>query len=113
MFNRKSHKSMLSSDDLAIEMTDISVMYRIPSEPVTTLKETVVRQLKGRRVNYREIWALQNVCLTLRVGQAVSLIGRNGSGKSTLLRVIARVLSPTKGRVRAFGSIAPLIELGL
>ena len=29
-----------------------------------------------------------------------------------MLKVISRVLRPTKGRVRAFGKIAPLLELG-
>jgi len=42
----------------------------------------------------------------------VALIGANGSGKSTLLKIIAGVMSPTKGSVSVRGSIAPLIELG-
>lgn len=32
--------------------------------------------------------------------------------KSTLLKTIAGVLKPTKGSVKVYGSIAPLIELG-
>ena len=40
------------------------------------------------------------------------LWGANGAGKSTLLKVIAWVISPTSGRVRVRGQVAPLLELG-
>ena len=36
----------------------------------------------------------------------------NGCGKSTLLKTIAGVLKPTKGSVKIYGNIAPMIELG-
>ena len=45
-------------------------------------------------------------------GESVALIGLNGCGKSTLLKTIAGVLKPTKGNVKVYGNIAPLIELG-
>ena len=45
-------------------------------------------------------------------GESIALIGLNGCGKSTLLKTIAGVLKPSKGTVKVYGNIAPLIELG-
>ena len=60
----------------------------------------------------QEFWALKDVNLELRQGQALGLIGKNGSGKSTLLRVISGLIKPDAGLVEVTGLIAPLIALG-
>ena len=99
-------------DEMAVHLTGVSVRYRVPTEPIATLKEHVIRLLQGRRVGYRKFWALHDVDLKLRRGESLGIIGRNGAGKSTLLKVIARVLRPTGGRVWVRGNVAPLIELG-
>jgi ABC-2 type transport system ATP-binding protein/lipopolysaccharide transport system ATP-binding protein len=99
-------------DDLAIVVSDVSVRYRLPTERINTLKEQVIRQVTRRTVKYNEFWALRNVNLRVRRGDAVALVGRNGAGKSTLLKVIARVQRPTTGRVWVRGTMAPIIELG-
>jgi ABC-2 type transport system ATP-binding protein len=99
-------------NDLAIVVNDVSVRYKLPTERINTLKEQVIRQITRRTVKYNEFWALRNVSLQVRRGDAVALVGRNGAGKSTLLKVIARVQRPTAGRVWVRGQMAPIIELG-
>ena len=101
-----------TSPPLAIDLSNVSVRYRVPMEPVSTLKERVIRLAKGRRTIYREFSALDGVTLTVPRGQALGIIGRNGAGKSTLLKVISRIMRPIEGRVRVWGHVAPLIELG-
>ena len=59
-----------------------------------------------------ERWALRDVSLTLRRGEAVSLIGHNGAGKSTLLRLLAGIARPTRGRVRVPERTAAVLTLG-
>lgn len=98
--------------ELAVVLSGVSVCYRMPNERIHTLKEQVVRRITGRSVKYSEFWALRNITLKVRRGEALGLIGSNGAGKSTLLKVIARVQRPTLGKVWVQGSISPLIELG-
>ncbi len=59
-----------------------------------------------------EFWALRNVTLTVERGEVLGVVGPNGSGKSTLLQIASGILEPTRGRVRASGRIAALLELG-
>ena len=56
-------------------------------------------ELKGLSVGYRGVLAVQDVSLTVRRGEVVSLIGSNGAGKSTLLRTIAGLLRPWGGEI--------------
>jgi NitT/TauT family transport system ATP-binding protein len=46
---------------------------------------------------------LDNVTLTLRDNEIVSLLGRSGCGKSTLLRIVAGLMTPTAGMVAIEG----------
>lgn len=97
--------------DPVIRFQDVSVRYRLPRERVSGLKEYAIRLLQ-RRLAYEEFWALKDVSFQVQRGEMFGVIGRNGSGKSTLLKVIARVLTPIRGRVVVRGHVAPLLELG-
>ena len=46
--------------------------------------------------------ALQNVSVSMKSGEFVSLVGPSGCGKSTILRLVAGLITPTLGRVTVF-----------
>ena len=94
---------------LAVEINDVSKMFRLYHENVKSLKEKV---LFFRRRGYEEFWALEGIDIDVEAGETLGVIGRNGSGKSTLLKCITKILYPTTGKISTSGSIAALLELG-
>jgi energy-coupling factor transporter ATP-binding protein EcfA2 len=50
-----------------------------------------------------DVPALDGVAATVRRGSALAITGPNGSGKSTLAMLLAGLLRPQRGEVRAFG----------
>ena len=59
-----------------------------------------------------DVRALDDVTLSVNERQFVSLIGPSGCGKSTLLRIIADLLSPTKGNASLNGHPPRQARLG-
>jgi ATP-binding cassette subfamily B protein len=46
---------------------------------------------------------LEDVCLHLRPGSVVAVVGENGAGKTTLVKLLCRLYQPTSGRILVDG----------
>ena len=101
----------MSGNDTVVKVDHATVRFNMASVKVDNLKEYAIRLIK-RQLMFKEFFALQDVSLEVKKGEAWGIMGRNGSGKSTLLKLICGILSPYKGTVKVNGTIAPLIELG-
>jgi lipopolysaccharide transport system ATP-binding protein len=64
---------------------------------------------RGARQTFR---ALDEVSFDLAAGESLGIIGENGAGKSTLLKIVAGVITPTRGVVESRGRVGALQELG-
>ena len=63
--------------------------------------------LENLKDSKKNILALNNINLKIKAGEVLGIIGLNGAGKSTLLKVLSRITSPTKGRIKV-GKRIPL-----
>ncbi len=108
----KVNKTDFDDDkDILIEVKDLSMRFKLPSEKVDSLKESFIKRITGK-LKYREFWVLKDINVTLRRGESLALIGRNGAGKSTLLSLMSGIYYATKGSVKTRGTIVPLLRLG-
>lgn len=97
--------------ETVIQVRDVSMHFNLMEEKVDSIKEYVVKLLKGKLL-YNDFIALNHISFDVQKGDILGFIGFNGAGKSTLLKILAGVLTPTTGSVTVKGSIAPLIEVG-
>ena len=97
------------NNDIAIEVKNLTKVYRLYDKPMDRLKDSLGL---ARKNSFKEHRALNNVSLEVKKGETVGIIGTNGSGKSTILKIITGVLSPTEGEVNVDGHISALLELG-
>lgn len=95
----------------SIELSHLSVHFRLTHRSVPTLKEWAIRKLQNR-LKEQNFVALDDVSLIVEEGMSFGVIGANGAGKSTLLRVIAGIIEPSTGVAVIRGRVAPIIELG-
>ena len=94
-----------------IEVSDVTMRFRLNNDRILSLKEFVTTALRGK-LQYNDFTALEHVSFTVKKGETLGLIGRNGAGKSTLLKVISGILKPTEGSVVCHGNVVPMLELG-
>src|SRR5215467_9798809 len=57
--------------------------------------------------SYGATEVLHEISFSLQRGEIVGLLGPNGAGKSTTIKILAGILSPTRGRVMVAGQSLP------
>lgn len=94
-----------------INVDHVTMKFNLMEEKVDSLKEYIVRLLKGK-LFYNEFIGLNDISFSVNKGDILGIVGFNGAGKSTMLKILSGILKPTIGKVTVEGSIAPLIEVG-
>jgi lipopolysaccharide transport system ATP-binding protein len=116
---------------IAIKFENISKQYQLGTIGTGTLSHDLNRwwqmNIRGKEDPYLKVgqsntlaskekegfvWALRDINLRVEQGEVLGIIGKNGAGKSTLLKLLSRVTAPTTGRIRAWGRVASLLEVG-
>lgn len=102
----------MKKQEIMIDVDNVSMRFNLGIEKGFSLKQWFVDFGKHKKKKKNEFWALKDVDFKINRGEVVGFIGANGAGKSTLLKVVAGVMKPTKGSVKSYGNICPMIELG-
>ena len=95
----------------AVELRNVEMHFNMSKEKLESLKEYFLKLVK-RQLHFEDFVAVDNVSFDIKKGDVFGIVGLNGCGKSTTLKMISGILEPTKGMVKTYGTIAPLIELG-
>jgi lipopolysaccharide transport system ATP-binding protein len=105
-------------DDIAIRLEHVSKRFFL-GENFTALRDlvpgmarSIFRRPAKQSSRRPEFWALKDICLEVREGETLGVIGHNGAGKSTMLKHFAGIMTPTKGRMSVNGRLSALIEVG-
>jgi ABC-type polysaccharide/polyol phosphate transport system ATPase subunit len=93
----------------AITVQNLSKRFRLYHERNQYLKTAMLR---GKRAQFEEFWAVDDVTFEIANGSTFGIIGSNGSGKSTLLKCLAGILTPDRGSLSVDGRLSALLELG-
>ena len=102
--------------DVAIRFQHVSKRFAL-GERFDSLRDLVpalARRVLGRKgdeARKGDFWALKDVCLEVRKGEALGIIGHNGAGKSTMLKHLAGIMR-RPGKDRGNGRLSALIEVG-
>jgi len=97
------------SEDIVVQVENLSKIYKLYNSPQDRLKESLHPL---RKKYHHDFYALKDIGFEIKKGETVGIVGSNGSGKSTLLKIITGILTPTSGTVSVKGHISALLELG-
>jgi ABC-type multidrug transport system ATPase subunit len=81
-------------------MTQTDVTTRSSAPPIAAALNCVALQSVSKI--YGGFAALRNISTTFASGSCTVILGENGAGKSTLLRVVAGLITPTRGTVSVY-----------
>ena len=100
----------MSSENI-IELNDVSKSFILSHEKKYSVYEYLT-SLFNKNNKTETLTVLKNISLFVKKGEMVGLIGLNGSGKTTLLKILAKIYTPSEGKVITKGRIIPFLELG-
>ena len=65
---------------VVLKVDHVSMMFNLSAEKVDNIKEYFIKFIK-REIRFQEFWALNDVCIELKQGERLGILGFNGAGK--------------------------------
>lgn len=102
----RSNPSATEIGRVSVLAERVNIRYRVYEDRGFSARKFVADGFTGR--GWTEVHAVQDVSMTVRVGESLGIVGSNGSGKSTLLRAIAGLQSVESGSILVRGEVGLL-----
>jgi lipopolysaccharide transport system ATP-binding protein len=108
----------MAMSDVALRFEHVSKRFALGEnfdslrDLVPALARRVLRRPAADVATDRDFWALKDICLEVRKGETLGVIGHNGAGKSTMLKHMAGIMVPSRGHIEVDGRLSALIEVG-
>lgn len=83
-------------------------MGKVHPQDCETQADSVALRFDSVSKSFGAVQVVKDISLTIREGSVHALVGENGAGKSTLLGMLSGRLSPSAGKITAFGEPLPL-----
>jgi len=68
----------------------------------------ILLELEGITKEFSSVRVLDRVCVSIRAGEIMGLIGENGAGKSTLIKIVSGIYQKTDGIIRLAGKVTDI-----
>ena len=68
--------------------------------------------MTGISKEYPGIRALDDISLSVSLGEVIGLVGENGAGKSTLMKILGGVVAPSAGSIELDGNKVSQLTVG-
>ena len=102
----------------SISIERLGDILNTPTEPSHNPNRTTLPQIKGHvqfeHVSFRyhpdQPQVLNDICLSVKPGEVIGIVGRSGSGKSTLTKLTQRLFVPESGRILIDGVDLSLVQ---
>jgi simple sugar transport system ATP-binding protein len=86
-----------------VNNSELTTTTKRSEEKGNFVSETNVIELKNVTKRFGDVVANDNVNLTLRKGEILSILGENGSGKTTLMNMLSGIYFPDEGTIKVNG----------
>ena len=95
----ESREKMLNKVEIIDKPTDVRADMHLKLEPKYASGNDVLH-VEELSKSFGDLTLFEHLCLDLKKGEHVAIIGDNGTGKTTILKILNELLAPDTGEIR-------------
>tara|TARA_X000000950_G_C13920438_1_gene663091 strand:- start:880 stop:1623 length:744 start_codon:yes stop_codon:yes gene_type:complete len=98
--------------DISVQIKNLSKKYFLGNFGFKSLKYNLLsRFFKNLENPNKKIYALKDINMEVKKGEAIAILGKNGSGKSTLMKILSKLSAHDDGEMSINGKLIPMLHM--